>query len=270
MGIRFTAGEMAQLHGVSKQTLIFYDKAGVFSPALRDESNGYRYYAPEQLEMLDHILMLKESGMSLKEIRDFLALPKPDGALDALRCQRAVLMARQKQLAAASERLDRKIARLEGLQNCHGHGVTFVELPPQPMATLAVPAPGAPMDADLALKRLLRQVMDAHMPFDYQMGTRVGLDAMTDDAWTRVCEVFFPLAKPCRAAGCRIRPAGRFARALHTGAYANVGQTYSQMLSAIAAEGLHASDASYETCLLDSMLVRSAAEYLTEVLIPVA
>ena len=55
MGIRFTTGEMAQLHGVSKQTLIFYDKAGVFSPALRDESNGYRYYAPEKLEMLDHI-----------------------------------------------------------------------------------------------------------------------------------------------------------------------------------------------------------------------
>ena len=36
MKLRFTTGELARLHGVSKQTLIFYDKAGVFCPREKD------------------------------------------------------------------------------------------------------------------------------------------------------------------------------------------------------------------------------------------
>ena len=60
MKLRFTTGELARLHGVSKQTLIFYDKAGVFCPREKDPHNGYRYYTEDQLELLDHILMLKD------------------------------------------------------------------------------------------------------------------------------------------------------------------------------------------------------------------
>ena len=41
------------------------------------------------------------------------------------------------------------------------------------------------------------------------------------------------------------------------------------MLSAIGRRGLHPLDASYETCVLDSMTARSASEYLTRIDIPV-
>ena len=79
MKLRFTTGELARLHGVSKQTLIFYDKAGVFCPREKDPHNGYRYYTEDQLELLDHILMLKDMGMSLQDIRAFLTLPDMGG-----------------------------------------------------------------------------------------------------------------------------------------------------------------------------------------------
>ena len=41
------------------------------------------------------------------------------------------------------------------------------------------------------------------------------------------------------------------------------------MLHAIAQRGLHPLDASYETCVLDSMTARSDSEYLTRIDIPV-
>ncbi|HBY3460150.1 TPA: MerR family DNA-binding transcriptional regulator, partial [Clostridioides difficile] len=33
----FTTGEFAKLCGISKQTLIFYDKIGIFSPEYKDK-----------------------------------------------------------------------------------------------------------------------------------------------------------------------------------------------------------------------------------------
>ena len=53
----FSIGEVAKYQNISKQTLIFYDKAGVFRPAWVDPANGYRYYSASQLDYLDTILI---------------------------------------------------------------------------------------------------------------------------------------------------------------------------------------------------------------------
>ncbi|EGT4207022.1 MerR family DNA-binding transcriptional regulator, partial [Clostridioides difficile] len=45
----FTTGEFAKLCGISKQTLIFYDKIGIFSPEYKDKNN-YRYYSVYQYD----------------------------------------------------------------------------------------------------------------------------------------------------------------------------------------------------------------------------
>ena len=58
-----------------KQTLIFYDKAGVFCPREKDPHNGYRYYTEDQLELLDHILMLQGYGHESAGYTGVLALP---------------------------------------------------------------------------------------------------------------------------------------------------------------------------------------------------
>ena len=66
-----TTGEFAKLMKVSKHTLFHYDDIGLFCPEILGE-NGYRYYSIYQMETLDTILLLKKSGMSLQEIKDFL------------------------------------------------------------------------------------------------------------------------------------------------------------------------------------------------------
>ena len=66
-----TTGEFAKLMKISKHTLFHYDDIGLFCPEILGE-NGYRYYSIYQMETLDTILLLKKSGMSLQEIKDFL------------------------------------------------------------------------------------------------------------------------------------------------------------------------------------------------------
>lgn len=190
---RFTTGELARLNGITKQTLIFYDRAGVFSPNEKDPHNGYRYYGADQLEMLDHILILKDMGLSLQEIRAFLSLPGPSDALGVLRRQREELVARQRRLSAALTRLNVKIDELEKRSLEAPGEVRFETLPEGWIAAHPVAPPGGTLETDIALKTLLRLAHDRQLPYLYQMGTRVSRKAMAAERFTEVCEVFFPL-----------------------------------------------------------------------------
>ena len=71
-----TTGEFAALTGVTKHTLFHYDEIGLFSPEFVAE-NGYRMYSLYQVETLDTILILRDLGMPLKEIRRFLQMRSP-------------------------------------------------------------------------------------------------------------------------------------------------------------------------------------------------
>ena len=175
---RFTTGELARLNGITKQTLIFYDRAGVFSPNEKDPHNGYRYYGADQLEMLDHILILKDMGLSLQEIRAFLSLPGPSDALGVLRRQREELVARQRRLSAALTRLNVKIDELEKRSSEAPGEVRFETLPEGWIAAHPVAPPGGTLETDIALKTLLRLAHDRQLPYLYQMGTRVSREAM--------------------------------------------------------------------------------------------
>ena len=72
----FTTGEFAKLVNVTKHTLFYYDEVGVFSPIIRKE-NDYRFYAVEQIEVFEVILTLKELGMSLKDIKEYMKNRSP-------------------------------------------------------------------------------------------------------------------------------------------------------------------------------------------------
>ncbi|WP_186579467.1 MerR family transcriptional regulator [Aquibacillus kalidii] len=75
--IHLTTGQFAKLMGISKDTLFYYDKIGIFSPDII-ASNGYRYYSIYQADVFYVITTLKELDMPLKEIRDYLAKRSPE------------------------------------------------------------------------------------------------------------------------------------------------------------------------------------------------
>ena len=80
---KITISEMSKLHGISRQTLIYYDKIGLFKPESVD-SNGYRYYSWRQIPLLREICFLKEAGMPLKEVIERLGKRTIHGELESL------------------------------------------------------------------------------------------------------------------------------------------------------------------------------------------
>ena len=68
----FTPHQVTSFFSISKDTLLYYDRIGLFSPIARRE-NGYRCYSAAQLSELDTILTLKELGIPLSSIKESIA-----------------------------------------------------------------------------------------------------------------------------------------------------------------------------------------------------
>lgn len=117
MDMKFTVGELAKLHNMSKQTLIYYDNIDLFKPNIVDKNNGYRYYTSNQLEILDSILILREIGIPIKDIKEFLIKRDNNKALKLLKDQKKVLDLQVKNLKRTITRLENKINTIESMHS---------------------------------------------------------------------------------------------------------------------------------------------------------
>ena len=67
----FTIGQVAKKYGLSRSTLIYYDKIGILTPSGRSESN-YRLYSDNDLKKMDRTMLFRSAGLSLESIHSLL------------------------------------------------------------------------------------------------------------------------------------------------------------------------------------------------------
>ncbi|MFW0148290.1 MerR family transcriptional regulator [Mycobacterium sp. smrl_JER01] len=72
-GSALTIAEVAELTGLSKDTLRYYEKAGLVA-AVDRSSGGQRRYAAADLAWLQFLLRLRATGMSIADMRLFAEL----------------------------------------------------------------------------------------------------------------------------------------------------------------------------------------------------
>lgn len=106
---RWKTGELAQLAGLTIRTLRYYDQIGLFSPSGYSNS-GHRLYTESDLTRLQQILSLKELGLSLDEIKSFLA-GDHFSLFDIISLQ----IARIKQNLLVQQKLLRELEHISGL-----------------------------------------------------------------------------------------------------------------------------------------------------------
>jgi DNA-binding transcriptional MerR regulator/ABC-type Fe3+-hydroxamate transport system substrate-binding protein len=99
-----TIGEVAELAGVSTDTLRWYDKLGLLKPCARSEG-GYRLYGRDELLRLREILIWRQLGFPLSDIQSLIDEPEHD-------LQEAV----RRQLGLAASQLDKFHAITRGLE----------------------------------------------------------------------------------------------------------------------------------------------------------
>ncbi|NUQ55782.1 MAG: MerR family transcriptional regulator, partial [Dehalococcoidia bacterium] len=106
MGV-YTVKQLADLAGITVRTLHHYDAIGLLRPS-DVGANGYRYYDEAAVFRLQQILLYRELGLELAQIKDVLDSPDFDLAA-ALRSHRAALEAKLNRMSELIRTVDRTL-----------------------------------------------------------------------------------------------------------------------------------------------------------------
>ena len=110
--MQYSIGELAALTGISPSTLRYYDKEGFF-PDLNREQSGARIFTDREVGLLKIIECLKATGMSIKDIRQYIQLALQgddtiDMRLNMFQHQRELLKAQLEEMRHTLEMVEYK------------------------------------------------------------------------------------------------------------------------------------------------------------------
>lgn len=112
MKIVVRINEVSQQFNLSLDTLRYYEKIGLLDKV--DKKNGIRHYKEKDLERLEFIVCMKQSGMTLETIRQYFELLTEgdktlEGRLDLLEKQQLAALKQMNELQKSMNYLEFKI-----------------------------------------------------------------------------------------------------------------------------------------------------------------
>jgi MerR family transcriptional regulator, thiopeptide resistance regulator len=147
-----TISSLATTSGLSRSTLLYYDRLGLLKPSERSRA-GYRLYTTGEALRLEQICMYRQIGIPLEEIKKLLEKPRKSASLEILRRrlhnldleiadlrrqQRTIVeLLKQRQLQKGVKVLNKKrwveIMQAAGLsdENMHNWHVQFEKMEPE-------------------------------------------------------------------------------------------------------------------------------------------
>jgi len=113
----YSIGQVSEKTGLSSYTLRYYDKEGLM-PFVHRGNGGRREFTENDMDFVDLISCLKATGMSLKEIREFINMSMVGNAtldqrLAMFKKQRDEVMEQIEQSQKYLKKLDHKVKYFE-------------------------------------------------------------------------------------------------------------------------------------------------------------
>ena len=210
----FTIGEISKHQNISRQTLIFYDKIGLFRPAYVDPENGYRYYSAAQLDYLDTICIMKKFGFSLDEIKAHMKSYTLDTSLIALRKQLTIIDRQIKDLQLIKSRVAHRCAQLEQSAGIHSDSaaVSVEAMNGQYLLLQEVASPHTLETVSIATKQCFVRSFKEQLPIFFQSGAIVPLSRIREGRYTEASLPFCPSKKAALRALSNCPPGGARSR----------------------------------------------------------
>lgn len=263
----FSIGELSKQQNISRQTLIFYDKIGLFQPAYVDAANGYRYYSVKQLDYLDTICIMKKIGFSLEEIKKHMESYTIEDSIVALRKQLSTIERQIKELEMIKSRVEHRCLQLE--HSVSVLGSEMVRVAPIQQQYLLVQAVEPPYTLDMlsiATKECFVRSFKEKLPIFFQSGAIVPYKGILEGRYTESSFAFLPIEKTTRTEGVIELPAGKSVYTYHTGDYLSIGISYERILDYCKKHNLEIISDSYEFAINDYLSTGDESEYITKIL----
>lgn len=260
----FRIGEFARLAQVTKDTLFHYERMGVLVPDFIDDTNGYRYYSAPQFFHLEMIKALRESGLSLEEIRDFKNHYNPERYLRIMTRQRDVLEKQIRHMEQLRNTLDSSIRMTEDTLNEELDLPKLIEEEKQYLITLLT----EDIDEDITPEHDTRDVSNLILycaKNDIEILQPVGSVipagelARENPVPGTLC---FPLKAPVTDVNMAVKPAGTYLVLFHKDLYGGREEAWRTLFAYIREHGLRVSGNGYEFEVCGYLNVETPEEFI--------
>lgn len=113
--MEYSIKQVSEKTNLKAHVLRFYEREGLLPNVNRSDS-GIRRYTEDDLEWLGLVCCLKNTGMSIKQIKDFVELSKQDGKTLKQRCD--MLIEHKKNVEAQIAEMQRHLEKVAHKIEC--------------------------------------------------------------------------------------------------------------------------------------------------------
>lgn len=267
---RILTGTVSKITGIPKQTLIYYDKIGLLEPETYE--NGYRGYSYEDLEKLDIIMSLKETGLSLKEIIDFMKESSIDQSIDVLEKQSLKLKDHIEYLNTIQARIEFRVKELKVIKRKPlTKEIRIVTYPERYIVDFPIDNNGE-LSFGYALKAMRDHMFsnEAYHKYAHMVeGVMLDKQCLLSHKYEQLKSVFVFIDHYDNKPYEKILKKGKYVVMQHHGTYDTTHYTYATMLEYLRERSFTIVGDALELSVLNHWATQSEEDYVTEIQIPI-
>ncbi len=263
-----TIGQFAALHGINKKTLMWYDEIGLFRPAAVHPENGYRYYNYHQSSLLETILLLRELGLPVSEIQEFMK-NRSAASLERLLSERLAELDRNiTHLKAVRKTLSNHRENMRTLLHIDLSEICIVEKEERCLVTVEI---NRETTFEKEVEMIIAETKNYQLRrlHDASYGTMIPVSSLRIGNFEDYSKLFIEIPFPIKKAGLHIQPGGSYLRAFFKGDWEYLPDRYAEILAYADRQGLALSGYSYEMGINENVVDR-IEDYIVQIEIPVS
>lgn len=264
----FTTGEFAKICNIPKHVLFHYDEIGLFQPAFIKE-NGYRYYSYYQYDTFSVIMVLKQLGMSLEDIKIYLKQRTPELFLTLLDAQEQELMREQKRLKQTQEFIRNIRETTSNALSSDPNAITLCQLPKEYLLCSG----DIEQDANKSFAKFMEEYIsfynDNTLAIEDRVGCMISLKHIQQKDYSNFSFLYTKAKSNSHATRIKVRRAGSFLVGYHIGSYEKMGESYERILAYAEQHNLILGEYGYEEYVIADISSRHIEQYMTMILVEV-
>ncbi len=258
---KLTTGAFAKLVGVPKHVLFYYDEINLFKPAIID-NNNYRYYSYNQYYFFNVIRLLKNLGMPLKEIKNYLDNKSPHELRKIISTQKNTIEQEIRKLTQAYIFMDYTLSIMDFFQENPLNTPFLIYMEEEDLFA-------SDLVDDTSLSSFVQDYANFTKVNNIEFSNYVGLiipqEAVKKGNIKNYTNHFIThLFKEILETNL-VKPKGKYLTYLHTGSFDKIQDSYNRLLTYAVEKNIELTGPFYELTLKQEIMTENEEDFITQI-----
>lgn len=257
---KYTTGQFAKHFNITKDTLFYYDKIGLFHPEIVNEK-GYRFYTSAQLDSFWALHALREINIPIAELKDYFNTPSQKKLTALAKTELSKISDQIRQLQFVESMLEKIVDIEQELENVQYNQLLICHLDEEKIIRSQSLSDTPQENA--------QSWMDCYEAFVEEQKIKgpafVGSILDKNDLLNANFEKIKYLFTYSQTSNAIIKAAGTYGIFYHKGSYETLPTAYLSLLSQITAQGYSPVSDAYEEYLVTTLSAEESNDYITKI-----